>query len=393
MRVAGVVLLLIAAPAGAQRAVPDNSPDAAERGAMAGASGFAFSGVATLDIFGNFRGGLARGVRAPVKLAAAAAYDGGNGWTGLASAQYVNGSELSGDLVGDTQTVDNIEAAKGVRVYELWAKREWQRVSLKFGLTDLNTDFDQQEAGALFLNSSDGIAAEFSHTGRTGPSIFPTTGLAVTLGVQPAAGWDLKLGVFDGVPGSPDHPRRFSLHLGGDDGALVVAQATKRWGDRLRIAGGVWGYTTRLDTLDPDRPARRLRASRGIYGVVEGPLFDDHRGHRLVTGWLRAGIADARVNRIASYVGGGVTLASPLGSRDGDDAGISVMRAGFGGPARRAVPGSRRAETTIEATYHVSLGGGLAVQPDVQYVIHPDGAPGRRDAFVAGLRLTLAVSH
>ena len=309
-------------------------------------------------------GGLDQGMRLPLKAAAAAAYDGGNGWTGLVSAQYVDGSKLSGDLVGDVQTASNIEAASGLRVYEARVKRDWARGSLKIGLTDLNGDFDQQEAAALFLNSSDGIAAEFSHTGRNGPSIFPTTALAVTASFRPAEGWDLKLGVFDGVPGSPDHPHRFSLHLGGGDGALIVGQATRRWGDKLRIAGGVWGYTARFPTLDPDRPVRQLRASRGAYGIVEGPLFDDGQGHRLVTGWVRAGLADDRVNRIASYVGGGITLASPFSDRDGDDAGLSVMRAGFGSPARRVVPGSRPAETTIEATYHVSLGRGFAVQPD-----------------------------
>lgn len=73
---------LAAAPATAQRAVPDNSPDSAERGALLGIRGFAFSGLAIVDVLGNLRGGLDRGVRVPIKLSGAAAYDGGNGWTG-----------------------------------------------------------------------------------------------------------------------------------------------------------------------------------------------------------------------------------------------------------------------------------------------------------------------
>ena len=138
---------------------------------------------------------------------------------------------------------------------------------------------------------------------------------------------------------------------------------------------------------------RNLRASHGAYGLVEGRLLGGGDGERLLTGWVRAGIADRRVNRIASYVGGGVTLAAPFGGRAGDDAGLAVMRAGFGNPVRRIETGLRRAETTIEATYHASIGGGLALQPDIQYVFNPNGSATVANALVVGVRLTFAVSH
>ena len=47
-----------------------------------------------------------------------------------------------------------------MRVYEVWLARRFKHGGIKFGLIDLNSEFDVQEAGGLFLNSSAGIAAE-----------------------------------------------------------------------------------------------------------------------------------------------------------------------------------------------------------------------------------------
>jgi len=48
------------------------------------------------------------------------------------------------------------------------------------------------------------------------------------------------------------------------------------------------------------------------------------------------------------------------------------------------------AETTLELTYLAQFRSWLAVQPDVQLVIHPGGTSARRDALVPGLRIALS---
>ncbi len=411
VRTAIVAAALLAAPAALAAPAFDATPDAAEQAARRGAAQserhWTISGLGTLDVLGNTRGGIARGTRGLAKLALAAAYDGGNGWTGVVSAQYVNGAGLSRDLAGDTQTASNIEAIGATRLYEAWAGRDFGGdegvgVGLKAGLIDLNEDFDVQEAGGLFLNSSTGIAAEFSHAGLNGPSIFPTTGLAVTGYLAPAPGWRIDLGVFDGVPGDPAHPRRFAIRLDGREGALLVGQVTRRWGDRLRVEGGAWAYTAAFDALDRVDAAgqpQRLRTSRGAYGLVEMRLLGHDDGNdttaagRRLTAWVRLGIADDRVNAIAGYAGGGVVLAEPIAGRVNDSLGLAVLHAGFGDPARRATPGLRGGETAIEASYHVALGRRLGVQPDIQYIVHPGGEPGRRDALIVGVRLSFAAAR
>ncbi len=386
------------APALNVRLLPDNTPDAAEQAAVGRKPGdppWKLTALATFDALSNTSGGLARGTRLLDKLSVAVAYSAGSGWSGLASLQYTNGTPFSGTLVGDTQTASNIEAVGSVRIYEAWVAHSIPLGRIKLGLTDLNADFDVQQAGGLFLNSSDGIAAEFSHTGRNGPSIFPTTALAATAYVEPAEGWRLDLGIFDGVPGDPAHPRRFAIKINGDSGALIVGQATWRRDDHFRVEAGAWTYTAPFDALDQfdvNGKPQRLRSSRGAYGLIEGHLYDPD-GPRALTGWVRAGLADDRVNRIAAYAGGGLVYAAPIKGRDSDTAGLSVMRAMFGDPARRAEPGLAAAETTIEATYRAAVMPRVALQPDVQYIVHPGSAPGIANALVVGLRLTLGASY
>ena len=404
-------MLVSAVPASAQSVLsmlvgrdinllPDNSPDASDTAAEARKPGdppWRLSSVTNLDLLANTSGGLRRGTRLLAKVSLAAAYDAGGGWTGLVSGQYTNGVSFSGALVGDTQTVSNIEAVGAFRVYQVWLAHAIPLSGrIKFGLTDLNADFDVQTAGGLFLNSSDGIAPEFSHTGRNGPSIFPTTALALTAKLKPAAGWMIDLGAFDGVAGSPEHPKRFAIRLGPHSGALLVGQVTRSWDSGLKLEAGAWAYTAAFDALDrfdANGDPQRLHASRGAYGLVEGRLLGPADGGQALTGWVRAGVADDRVNRIAAYTGGGLVVSEPFKGRAADTAGVSVMRAWFGDAARRAEPGLRQAETTIELTYRAAAFPRVAIQPDLQYVIHPGGALGARDALVVGVRLNFAVGY
>jgi len=48
-----------------------------------------------------------------------------------------------------------------------------------------------------------------------------------------------------------------------------------------------------------------------------------------------------------------------------------------------------RAETAFESTYLIQISNSVAVQPDIQYVVHPNTDPNVRDAWAFQLRLEL----
>jgi porin len=47
-------------------------------------------------------------------------------------------------------------------------------------------------------------------------------------------------------------------------------------------------------------------------------------------------------------------------------------------------------ETTLECTYLAPLTSRLAIQPDLQYVLHPNADLARKNALVASLRFELS---
>ena len=366
---------------------------AAAAGAFAGAPalaesdrGLRFGASYTSDSFVNARGGLKTGFSQMGLFELTAEAEGKafgiEGIEGFATGQYVHGRSLSGTLVGDAQVGSNIDAPDGLRLFEAWLSVPLGTDAyLKTGLIDLNGEFDVQDVGALFLNSSHGIGPDFSQSGRNGPSIFPTTSAAVMAGVKTGR-LSFRAGLFDAVAGDPDRPGRTVVRFPGQSGLLAVAETEIRLSEEAEVQVGAWSYTTEFETI-PD--GSRKRGNRGAYVLAESAL--GHIGGEPAKAWVRAGTAETRFNAIGLYLGGGIAVG-PEGRRFG----LAVAHARLGSPARQPAfedPGN--AETSVEMTYARAIGDRLIVQPDVQYVINPGFERGLRNSLTLGVRGQLRI--
>jgi len=343
------------------------------------------------DALADVRGGLKRDARVLDKADLTATWLGDdNGWPGLSlfvDGQVTDAGNFSGAVVGDAQGVSNIDAPAGVRLANAWAARDFHgKGGIKAGIVDLNTEFDVQSTGALFLNSAFGIGPDFSQSGLNGPSIFPSTGLGAVGWWLPGEHWQIKAGVFEGVPGDPAHPGRTHFSLDDDEGALLVFEVRNHISPDFVLGAGTWRYTASFDAIDP--ALGRLAGNAGYYAIADGLLWspedvdkDDRTG---LSGWLRAGFADGRINAVETYFGGGFAYTAPFG-RMSDQAGLAVTRVQFSEPARQS-GGLETAETTLEATWSFNINDHLSIQPDLQYIISPGGSPDTADALVVGSR-------
>ncbi len=280
-------------------------------------------------------GGVTRGAKVLTKTSVSAAYDGAAddrpGWSAQASLQYSKGGHITADNVGDIQGVDSIESFNALRLYELWIAKQWRdgKVGVKFGFTDLNVDFDTQQVAAHFLNSSNGVGPEFSHSGLNGPSIYPTTTLALTGFVKPTENLTLRAGLFNGLAGSPDHPGAFALRISAHEGALLVVQAEHASANGLRAELGGWTYTANFDALhqtDPSGNPIRTARMRGAYGLIEGQIVSAASGGHALSGWLRVGMGDPVVARISGYAGFGLVTTGLFKEREEDHEASRVFR-------------------------------------------------------------------
>lgn len=321
------------------------------------------------------------------------------GWAGttlLVSGLHNNRPTLSDRIVGDIQTLSNIDTDGATRLYEAWAERSFDTGAIKLGLIDLNSELDVNETGLLFINSSHGIGPDFSQVGENGPSVFPITGLGTVMRWDYSQSVQVRLAAFESTVGDPTHPRRTTVDLEGDEGALLVAELTLRPSDTSHSILGVWRHTGRSTDFTDEEVLQRTE-SLGVYALTERILME--RGESALTGFLRVGFADSDVHQISRYMGAGLVWSGPMltGPGSAEQLGLAIANVTNGAAFRHAQAdlglAYERHETAIELTYRVQPLSWLALQPDLQYIINPGTDPTLDNAWVVGLRFELSWSN
>ncbi|OFZ17000.1 MAG: hypothetical protein A2X86_00685 [Bdellovibrionales bacterium GWA2_49_15] len=286
--------------------------------------------------------------------------------------------------VGDEQGTSNIETnADTARIYELWVQQLLleDKVSVLFGVHDLNSEFYVTDTSGLFFNSSFGVGRELSQTGVNGPSIFPITAPAVRLRVDPTKSFYLQVGVFNGQSGDLNDPKGTHFRFNRDDGRLLISEAAYLR-EKGKYAIGTWAYTATFEhlTLAPERAT-----SYGTYFLADQEVAKD------ISAFLRYGVASAEVNSVHSNLGAGVVFTGLLPSRESDRFGLALTKVTAGDEIRQAQEAAgepiEKAETTFEANYRIELCSSFVIQPDLQYVTNPGLNPALDNAWVAATRL------
>ena len=372
------------------------------------------------DAAANLAGGDKRGTSYGGNLQVQIKIDGAQltatpGLSGFFDLMWINGGQPS-KYVGDAQMVSSIAAPPALRVYEAWLQYNVADAgfSILAGRYDLNTEFHRLNSANLFLNSSFGTGGAFGASGFAGPSTFPDPSVGVRLGYKPDANTILRAAVLDGAPpdgmnGSPPpFNERAGLLLVTEAAFLTRGSTTDPAGNSRprfgqfsglppyddKFAIGAWYYTGDFNDLSEvaaNGDPKRHWGEAGAYLVLDRLLAT--LDQRRITGFLQLGVADPAVDRFGLYLGAGLTTTGLLPARRDDQAGISAAVARNGSHYVAAqqqdglpVSGS---ETAIELTYLAQLASWLAVQPDVQYVIHPNTDPRVANATVVQLHFAM----
>lgn len=364
----------------------------------------------TGDMVGNASGGLKQGTVYLGNLNATALFDGASLWGIEGSTVYLYGLGNHGgqpsSLVGDAQTVDNIEANNTFRLYEAWIEHVFSgsRLSLLAGLMDVNAEFDSRETTGLFINSSHGIGPDFSQSGENGPSIFPVTSLGVRAKWAISSSMYLQTALLDGVPGNPAKPNGTRILFGKNDGLLSVTEmgyvqgesfpSHRRMDDQshdLRAAIGFWKYTTKSTPILTGTST----SNWGVYAMVEKSVFSEPQSTGGLNSFARSGFAESSVNRFGVYVSTGAIYTGPFQGRDEDQMGLAIAVAVNTDDYRTAQNElslhADAAESNIEFSYYAPISSHISVQFDVQCVINPDTNPELRNALVGMLRWKIAL--
>ena len=319
------------------------------------------------------------------------------GWGGttLHTEALLNHGSKPNKRIRSTQGISNLEVVESAaRLYATWIEKDLGNGGgLLFGLYDLNSDFYSTEASGLLIHPSFGIGIDFSQSGRNGPSIFPNLGLALRGKMQFEGGGYAQLALIDGVPGDPEHPGRTVVRLRRDEGALLVGEVG--WQERGpdgpkpgKWGIGAWSYTQRSDRLDGSGSARNC----GVFVLAQALVREGERAR--TTGFVRAGVANRRLNAVDLAFDTGVMIERPFGG-DGPGAvtaGLAFAQFGRAHTDARAAAGAAAArhETALELGARWQPWPALAVQPLLQRVWNTGGRPGEH-ATLLGVRLEWAM--
>ncbi len=409
-----------------------------------GAYGVTLAILENVETFGNLSGGVKQGFEVNGLTTVTLEMDTGKafglkGGTLNASGLEYWGGNLSADNLLVVQTLTDIDAPVGVRLWELWYRQKFgDKFDLKVGEQSLDEEFTiSPTANTVFINSVSGWPALPASNLPGGGPAYPLAGLGVRARAQLTDSLTVLAGVFNGSPiplGSPNtpasNPHGVSFPLGA--GALAIAELQYALGSGAAgkadgpLPGvykiGAWYDGARFSDLETGAAGLPLAnpLSNGIpaahhgdvslYGVADQMVWrskdNSSRSLNLFVRPMFTPYQDR--NLVGASVNAGFALHAPLPGRDNDSFGVEMGTAwasrgasGFDRQMQVLQPSVytpvRGAETFLEATYQFQALPSWQIQPDVQYFINPGmgianpDAPTQRirNEFVVGLRTNI----
>ena len=393
-------------------------------------AGFTITVQETSEVLGNVTGDTTGAVYEGSTLAAlqidTAKAIGLPGGTFRASMYQIHGQGLSANNLGNLNTVSNIEASPGSRLFDLWYEQSLLggAVSLRLGQQAADEEFQVSTYGGLFINASFGWPTLAALALPGGGPAYPLAALGGRLKLQPREDLTLLLGVYSGSPARAGQDNTSGTSFVLDQGVFVIGEVQYAINTGVTAAGapgtyklGAWYNSNAfpdqrygangLLLADPSSSGVPLPHSGNysIYAVADQMVWREPGTKDEGIGvFARITGASGDRNPVSAFVNAGATWKGAIPGRPDDTIGLGVGYARISDNARAAdsdvasFSGSfypvRGNETVLELTYQAAVTPWLTVQPDFQYIFNPGcgqpsvNDPTRKaaDAAVLGMR-------
>jgi porin len=359
------------------------------------------------------------------------------GWTGATAHVTVygihNGGHNTAERVGSISDPSNIDAVATTRLFTLWLEQSFnERVSVRVGQLAADDEFFTSETASGLINGTFGWADLFAANITSGGPAYPLATPGVRLKVKASEEITLLAAAFTADPAGRDCfdlPQRCNPHgttFSFAGGTLWMSELQYAVNQDKRAVGlpgkykmGAWYSTAQfadqhfglgadglpLTLADPSGPAPLLhRGDWGVYGIADQTVWRGEASS--VNLFVRGGGSPSDRNLISYYVDGGIGIKGLLPGRADDTLTLGAAYAKISGEAiafdrdNLAINGPpyvvRDREILFEASYAAQIAPWWTVQPDIQYVWHPNGGQNPDDptlplghAFYAGVRSTI----
>ena len=381
----------------------------------------------TNDVLSNLRGGSRTGTIDQGKLHGILTVDFGklaglNGLSLFANVfQIHNTGRIRRDYVGGINTIAAIEAVPTTRLSEIWLEQKFagDKASLRVGQLAADAEFFFSTHSPLFLQSDWPTIAAVNLP--SGGAAYPLSTPGVRLKVDPTEDVSLLFAVLNGDPAGPgpgDEQIRnhYGLNFRVNDPPFLIGEAQFRrnhgkddTGLATTLKLGAWHHFGWFDDkrfasdgallaspASSGMPLRH-RGNTGIYAVIDQQLYRPPGGSAEsgILVFSRLSLSPSDRNLVDAFIDGGIVFAGLIPQRPADRFGASVIYARFSDSIRAfdrevvtlsGIPGVvRDFETNLELSYAAQIVPGWLVQPNLQFIWHPNG-DSTKNATVAGVR-------
>ncbi len=356
------------------------------------------------------------------------------GWEGASTHvtvyQLHNSGHEAADNVGSISDPSNIDALPSTRLFTAWLQQTaWEgKVSLRVGQIAADEEFFVSKTASGLINSTFGWGDILAANMLNGGPVFPLATPGARLAVKPTDTVTLQTAVFSGNPGgdnctsAPQQCNRYGTTFSFTGGALWLGELQYEVNQGKDAAGlpgvyklGAWYATTGFNDVhygltasgvqvslgvDPTATPLTHGGNGGIYGVADQMVWRDKDSSLNL--FLRGSFAPSDRNLVSYYVDAGAGLKGPLSGRPDDTLIFGVAYAKISRDVAALDQDQvtavivRDHEAVFELNYSAQLAKWWTVQPDLQYIVHPNGGqnptdPTQRlhDAFVTGVRSTI----
>ncbi|MEX2381277.1 MAG: carbohydrate porin [Opitutales bacterium] len=338
------------------------------------------------EIFTNHRGGIDNGSAWAGLLDFGMELDleklaGWQGATFFANAFFFHGNDVSGDFVGDFNAVSNLYTDTSFNFYNIFLQQTFGDADsfVKIGQIALDDDFMVSETSLLFLNA--GFGPLPVQSGNTAAPIYALAAPGVMVHVEPDTSWFLRAGIYAGDAGpAVSGNQGFNWKTGGSAGWMFIGESGFKYGDEGASVVKLGGYYHSGD-YERFSDATIENSIGSLYAVIDHQLIASDAGTGLHI-FARGGVTpDDEIAAVKSYADTGLVAMNVF--RGDDSLGLAVSWTHFAeGFVQKE--GGRSSEIVSELTYQVPLSDRFVLQPNLQYIVNPQG--GGNHAILTGLR-------
>jgi len=286
-------------------------------------------------------------------------------------AMGIFGNQASRKYAGDLQVFSNIESDTRIFLYQCWFKQTFNKLIVKFGQLDMNSDYSVSSWASPNVNSSFGVIPTISLNMSVSIFSYLTAGISFKYLVNNQI--TVQTAFFNGDPGNYETNRNnLNWHFSREGGWFNISELHFKTKSNLKQGNYKLGMFYHSKNISDPSELTSAKGNLGFFVMGDQDLTSEKNtiknGLRM---FFQLSVSPAKVNMIKSYYGFGLIYRGMFRRMNEDEFTVAVASAHINDTKLDRNPDLFNQETAIELTYKKYLKSNFIFQPDFQYIIHP----------------------